>query len=473
MERYSLYLRSGLDFALKHLMVLVLGWFILFCQFWTAHAQLSVEITEGVFEPIRIAIPEFHSEGEEAARLGRRIIEVIENDLASTGLFRVIPRESHLDVAGPVDRSPGFAVWRPNNITALVQGEIVLHMDGQTDAQDQLEPDLEVKFRLWDALSEKQLSGNLYRTSRESWRRVAHIVADRIYERLTGEIAYFDTRIVYIAESGPADRRVKRLAIMDQDGAGHQFLTDGEDLVLTPRFSPTRQQITYLSYYNDQPKVFLFDLQTGEHREIGTFDNMTFAPRFSPDGKELVMSYAEDGNSDIYIYHLETEQVTRLTYDPAIDTSPSFSPDGSQIVFNSDRGRTPQLYVMNRDGSDIRRISFGRSASGRAYRYSTPVWSPRGDLIAFTRQFSKQFGIGVMRPDGSGERLLSQSYLEEGPSWAPNGRVLLFFREHQTEYGRTTLHSIDLTGHNARQLITPGDASDPAWSPAASIDRNQ
>ncbi|MDX1738161.1 MAG: Tol-Pal system beta propeller repeat protein TolB, partial [Alphaproteobacteria bacterium] len=345
--------------------------------------------------------------------------------------------------------TPRFSDWRVINAQALVNGGIQFQTDGT----------MRVEFRLWDVFAEKRMIGQALKTDRSNWRRVAHMIADRIYQRLTGESGYFDSRIVYVAESGKKTARKKRLAIMDQDGANHMFLTNGRDLVLTPRFSPKRHEITYLSYFNNRPRVYLFNIQTGRQELLGEFAGMTFAPRFSPDGDSILMSHAQNGRTDIYSMDLRTRKAKRLTNTKAIDTSPSFSPDGSQITFNSDRGGSPQIYVMNADGSDVHRISFGKGA------YSTPVWSPRGDLIAFTKQRKGKFHIGVMRTDGSGERLLSQSFLDEAPTWSPNGRVLMFFRQEPGATGRTRLFSVDLTGDNLREIVTPGDASDPAWSP--------
>ncbi|MDP6926526.1 MAG: Tol-Pal system beta propeller repeat protein TolB, partial [Rhodospirillales bacterium] len=343
--------------------------------------------------------------------------------------------------------------WRVINVQALVHGRAHIVTDGR----------LRVEFRLWDVLAEQQMVGLAYFTIPNNWRRVAHIIADAIYKRLTGEDGYFDTRIVYIAEQGALNRRVKRLAIMDQDGANHRFLTDGGSLVLTPRFSPTLQEITYLSFYGNVPRVYIFNIDSGRQEILGDFPNMNFAPRFSPDGKSVIMSMAKDGNSEIYNMLLSTRQVRRLTNHSAIDTSPSSSPDQKQIIFNSDRGGTQQLYVMNSDGSGVRRISHGKG------RYATPVWSPRGDLIAFTKMSSGIFYIGVMYPDGTGERLLAKGFNVEAPTWSPNGRVLMFFRKGRTRKdgsgGKSRLWSVDLTGHNEREIITPIDASDPAWSP--------
>ena len=301
-----------------------------------------------------------------------------------------------------------------------------------------------------------------FTTTPTNWRRVAHIISDKIYERLTGEEGYFDTRIIYVAESGPKDQRVKKLGIMDQDGANTKYLTLGNELVLTPRFNPTNQMVTYLSYFRNMPRVYLLDIETGVQEVVGNFPGMTFAPRFSPDGKKIIMSFAEDGNSDIYTMDLETRVVERITNHSSIDTSPSFSPDGKYIVFNSDRSGLQQIYVMRSDGSSVKRITFGNGI------YGTPVWSPRGDLIAFTKVRKGRFYIGVMRTDGSGERLLTENFYQEAPSWSPNGRVLVFYRETKAgskgEGFSASLWSIDITGYNERKLTTKTDASDPSWS---------
>jgi TolB protein len=302
----------------------------------------------------------------------------------------------------------------------------------------------------------QQMIGTRFTSTPENWRMVAHMVSDAVYEKLTGEKGYFNTRIVFVAESGPKTKRSKKLAIMDQDGANPSFLTNGNTTVMTPRFSSSSQDITYMTLTESTSNIYLFNIETGRQETLGRFQGMVFAPRFSPDGTKVAFSMEQRGNSDIYVMDLRSRQRTRLTYDPSIDTSPSFSPDGKQIVFNSDRGGSPQLWVMNADGSGAHQISF----SGR---YTTPVWSPRGDYIAFTKQTGGEFHIGVMKPDGSEERLLTTSYLDEGPTWAPNGRVLMFSRE--TPGSGPHLWTVDVSGRNEQQAPYPGQASDPAWSP--------
>lgn len=416
-------------------------------------AELRIDITRGVVEPIPIAISDLHGSRSDTATFGRDIASVVAADLERSGLFRPLDRAAFVNQSTVPDTVPRFADWRVINAQALVQGKVENASDGR----------LRVEFRLWDVFAEQQMVGLAYFVEPKGWRRIGHLIADAVYKRLTGEDGYFDTRLVYISESGLQNRRVKRLAMMDQDGANHRFLTDGSALVLTPRFSPTLQEITYMSYYGGTPRVYIFNIDTGRQEILGDFPGMTYAPRFSPDGKRVIMSMAKDGNSEIYTMDLRTRAAKRLTNHSAIDTSPSYAPDGRQIVFNSDRGGSQQIYVMDAGGGGVKRISYGKG------RYATPVWSPRGDLVAFTKFHQGRFYIGVMRPDGSGERLLVEDFAVEGPTWSPNGRVLVYYNQErwddQGRGGRSRLFSIDLTGHNLREIVTPLDASDPAWSP--------
>lgn len=415
----------------------------------TSTKPLKLEITEGVIEPMPIAIPDFQESGNEIQGLGQRISNVVAANLVNSGLFRSLDKRAFFSQDANFDSLPQFENWRIINAQALVTGRVIMENDGR----------LRVQFRLWDVFAGSQLEGLQFYAAPENWRRVAHKVSDAIYSRLTGETGYFDTRIVFVQEAGGKEQRIKRLAIMDQDGENVRFLTDGSALALTPRFSPTDQEITYISYQGKTPQVYLLNLTTGQQEILGRFPGMTFAPRFSPDGRQVVLSMTQDGNTDIYIMDLATRNMRRLTTNSAIDTSPDFSPDGSQIVFESDRGGSQQLYIMSANGGDTTRISFGKG------RYATPVWSPRGDTIAFTKMGGGEFSIGVMRTDGSNEKILSSSFLDEGPTWAPNGRVLMFFRETPGAQGGANLYSVDITGRNLKRVGTPGYASDPAWSP--------
>jgi len=417
-----------------------------------ARAALEIDITQGYVEPLPIAVTRFYGETEETAAYGADIAKVVSANLQRSGLFAPIDPGAFIQDPASLQAGPRFGDWRLIEAQALVSGRADMKADGR----------LRVAFRLWDVFGEAQMTGVAYSTPPGNWRRIAHIISDAIYKRMTGEDGYFDTRLVYIAESGPQNRRTKRLAIMDQDGANHRFLTDGSNLVLTPRFSPTQQEITYVSYVDRVPRIYLFNLDTGQQEVLGDFPGMTFAPRFSPDGNKVVMALERGGNSDIYVMDLRTRERRRLTNSSAIDISGSFAPDGNRLVFNSDRSGGLEIYTMTGQGAETRRISFGKG------RYATPVWSPRGDLIAFTRQHQGTFYIGVMRPDGSSERMLADGYRVEGPTWAPNGRVLAFFRRSRADdQGRysTKIYTIDLTGYNEREVVTPQDASDPAWSP--------
>ena len=434
--------------------------FYLFLFNGPAHALVEVDITRGNLDPLPIAVsPLFVEVGSEDIKDGDKIIKnvgeeisrVIEKNFKRSGLFNPLNKDSFVQKPDIAHIKPRFEDWRLIKAQALVTGKVNVTKDK-----------LRAEFRLWDVVAAKEMVALAFSTTPENWRRVAHIISDKIYERLTGEEGYFDTRIIYVSETGPKNQRYKKLAIMDQDGANTKYLTLGNELVLTPRFSPTNQLVTYLSYFRNLPRVYLLDIETGVQEVVGDFPGMTFAPRFSPDGKKIIMSFAKDGNSDIYTMNMETRVVERITDHTSIDTSPSYSPDGKYICFKSDRSGLQQIYVMRSDGSNVKRITFGKGL------YGTPVWSPRGDLIAFTKVHKGKFYIGVMRTDGSGERLLTENYYQEAPSWSPNGRVLIFYRETKTDSeGKgfsAKLWSIDLTGYNERLIETETDGSDPSWS---------
>jgi len=434
---------------------------ILFCFFVNinfANSLIEVDITRGNLDPLPIAVSPLHvdpkSEKYKEIRikeLGDEVSKIIENNFRDTGLFNPLKKDAFVQKPDIAHLKPRFEDWRLIKAQALITGKLLVK-----------DEKLKVEFRLWDLTASKEMMALAFTTTPSNWRRVAHIISDKIYERLTGETGYFDTRIIYVAESGPKDQRVKKLAIMDQDGSNTKYLTLGNELVLTPRFNPASQLVTYLSYFRNLPRVYLLDIETGIQEVVGNFPGMTFAPRFSPDGKKIIMSFAQDGNSDIYTMDIESRVVEKITEHSSIDTSPSYSPDGKYICFNSDRSGRQQIYVMNSDGSNVKRITFGSGL------YGTPVWSPRGDLIAFTKVRKGKFYIGVMRPDGTGERLLTENFYQEAPSWSPNGRVLIFYRETKSnskgEGFTAKLWSIDITGYNERMIVTETDASDPSWS---------
>jgi TolB protein len=416
-----------------------------------AQAPKRIVIPEGEFTPQPIAIPNFVAGTPGDAEVGVGVAQVITNNLKRSGLFAPIDPAAFIERISNPDNPPTFQSWKQINATYLVTGRMTRQGDGR----------LKAEFRLWDVNTNQQLAGQQYFTSPEYWRRIAHIISDQIYERATGEKGYFDSRVVFVDETGSKERRVKRLALMDQDGANVRYLTKGSDLVLTPRFSPSTQEITYMEFGQGDPRVYLFNVETGQREIVGNFPGMSFSPRFSPDGQRIIMSLQQGGNSNLFVMDLRSKSTTRLTDTPAIDTSPSYSPDGSRICFESDRGGKPQIYVMPANGGGAQRISFGEGS------YSTPVWSPRGDYIAFTKQGGGAFAIGIMKTDGSGERILTSGFHNEGPTFAPNGRVVMFFRDPGGS-GGPSLYTVDISGRNELRVPTPGFASDPAWSPLLS-----
>jgi TolB protein len=407
-----------------------------------ASAQLNITVEGANFRPLPIAIPDFASSDPS---FGREIAEIVRANLRRSGLFLPLDAASLPIQVGDVNATPDFATWRTVNVDALVMGSVTR---GGTIASS---------VRVWDTRQGAQVVGQSYNTDPNSSRRVAHIISDAIYSSLTGGSGYFDTRVIYTAESGPKANRVRRLAIMDQDGANVQYLTDGSTMALTPRFSPNGDMVTYMNFADGNPQVYLLQLSTGRQQRLASVGAMTFAPRFSPDGGTVAFSVEQGGATNIYTVGVGGGQPYQLTSGAAIDTGPSYSPDGSRIVFESDRGGSPQIYMMSSGGGNANRISFGQGS------YSTPVWSPKGDLIAFTRQSGGQFNIGVMNPDGSGERMLYSSFHAEGPTWAPNGRVIMFFQDPGGNNG-PKLQSIDIWGRNLLTIPTESYASDPAWS---------
>jgi TolB protein len=413
-----------------------------------AQAPLRIEITEGVVEPMPFATPSFVPDSSGAAELAGRITRVVVDDLVGTGLFREVPASAHIGRITNFDAPVAFADWRAINAQALVTGAVGVSGDRA-----------QVRFRLWDVFAQAPLGEGLqFDGSTGAWRRLAHKVADQVYARLTGEAGYFDSRVAFVAASGSKEARRKQIAIMDYDGANPVMLTDGSALVLTPRLSADAKRVLFTSYASGSPKVMMLEGGGKVRTVITDASGMSFAPRFSPDGRRVIYSRTVGTGADLFVSDVGGRSETQLTRGSAINTSPAFSPDGNRVVFESDRGGTQQLYVMSAAGGEATRISFGDG------RYATPVWSPRGDMIAYTKIAGGRFHIGVMRQDGSGEKLLTGSYIDEGPTWAPNGRVLMFFRESPGASGGPQIYSVDITGRNLRRVPTGGFASDPSWS---------
>ena len=414
-------------------------------------APLRIKITEGVVEPLPFAAPSFIAENAAGAEYAKMLADVVAQDLTGSGLFRAIPEAAHISKITSFSSPVQYSDWKAINAQALITGTVSGSATGQ----------ITVKFRIYDVFAGAELGKGLRFTgSTDGWRRMAHKVADVVYGRITGESGYFDSRVVFVSETGRKGARKKRLAIMDYDGANVQYLTDSASIVLAPRFSPTGDRVLYTSYETGFPHIYLLDVGSVKRKVLqNSAGTMSFAPRFAPNGKSVVYSLEQGGNTDIYLMNLSSGKSRRLTNAASIETAPSFSPDGSQIVFESDRSGSQQLYVMSASGGSPKRISFGDG------RYGTPVWSPRGDMIAFTKQNKGRFHIGVMRVDGSKERLLTASFLDEGPTWSPNGRVIMFTRETQGASGAASLYSVDISGRNLKPVKTPDGASDPAWSP--------
>lgn len=415
-----------------------------------SHSKIEININDGISEPLPVAISEFYAEDLYSIEFGAKIKEVLVNDLENSGIFRVIDNQAFVEVP-EFTKIPVFTNWRTINANMLLVAKVNLDRENNF---------VTLNYKLYDTFKEKEVENGKYKIVINGWRRIAHKIANSIYKKFLGIDGYFDSRIVFISEKGNEKNMVKRLAIMDQDGANFKFLTNGDELVLSPRFDTKSQRITFMSYKNRKhpPKVYILDLETGEQNLIGDMPGMTFAPFFAPDNDHVVMSLAKEGTTNIYEIDLNSRVKKELTNSSgAIDTSPSYSPDGTKILFNSDRnGPRSQIYKMDRNGSNIKKISTGKGS------YRTPVWSPDGKKIAFTKILSGNFYIGIMKHDGSNERLLTGSWFEEGPSWAPNSRTIIFSRQKKT--GENKLYAIDIDGNNERLFYSPTNGSQPSWS---------
>ena len=418
---------------------------------YSSKAEIYIDIDSGNINPISIAIMNIEGEESENKDIGQKISKVISNNLERSGLFAPISQDAFIDKTQDVKIKPNFENWSVINTQALLYGKITNKENNK----------IRIEFHLWDIPAQERIEGQALITEKSNWRRIAHIISDYIYKRMTGDNGYFDTRIVYVAETGSKLNRTKRLAVVDQDGENLKYLTNGKIPVTTPVFSNNSQKIAYVTYFKQVPRVYIFDIETGEQELLGNFPGMSFAPRFSPDDKYVIMNIANDGNSDIYEMNLKTKKLKKLTSHPAIETAPSYSPDGKKIAFISDRSGKPQIYIMDRDGDSVERISFGEG------QYGDVNWSPRGDYLAFVKIKNNKFYIGLMFDDGTGERLIADGYMVESPTWSPNGRRIIYYEQTPTKDGedKLTIQSIDITGHNHETINLPTGASDPAWSP--------
>lgn len=415
-------------------------------------ALLKVQVNRGIFSPIPIAVTDFVSDNSE---LGKNISQVIANDLGSSGLFRTVPKDAYIQDCESLNKVVRFPDWRLIKVDGLVYGD-VKESGGQ----------ITVTFKLVDVFSEKQMLALQMQSSKSDWRKLAHMISNTIYERLTGEKGYFTTKVAYVSETGRADQRVKRLAIMDYDGENHRYLTTGRTFVMTPRFSPDGNKIAYFTIINHQGNVYIYDINNHTTELLGRFKGMSYAPRFSADGKFILFSVAEGMTSHIFEMDLKTRTKRQLTKVPALNTSPYYSPDGSKIAFVSDRSGTPQIYIMERSGEfggeSAKRITYGQG------RYYTPVFSPNGQHLAFTKTYMGTFYVGVLKPDGTSERTLAQGFFVEAPTWSPNSQMVMYTRRTQinpnTKSEVARVYSVHVSGFNEREILTPQDATDPEWS---------
>ena len=420
--------------------------------FGPANAELKVDIIAGDFRPIPIAIQDF----EAPAKLKKQATElrdVVVADLKSTGLFRIINKNAFPENVR-MDDMPNFANWSMVKAQVLVQAKLYEAEGGKYG----------LKYYVWDVAGKEQIEAQDLQGSAKSARRLAHIMADGIYERLTGEHGYFDTQIVFIGQSGDIRSPTKRLAIMDSDGYGMRFMSDDRVMVMSPHFSPNMRTIVFLSYRDDDPMVWTLNLNTGEQRRLGKFGGMTFAPRFSPDGTRIALTLAKNGTTNLYEYDIEDKTLRQLTSGDYIDTSPSYSPDGKKLAFNSNRSGSQQLHILDLETMKDKRLSFGNG------RYATPAWGPRGDFIAFTKIVDETFYIGIMTPAGKNERILASGWFMEAPSWAPGGRRVVYYETEKMPDGKgrqSHIRSVDIMGQNDYEIKLPDGLSglEPTWSP--------
>lgn len=419
----------------------------------STRAELHVDIVAGGVDPISIAVQKFEVDKGVSSSDAKMLRDVVENDLKRTGLFRIVNHDAFPEYV-KMNQMPNFTNWMAIKVAALVQASVKL--EGKDNYK--------LEFYLWDVNGKEQIEAQSLVASKKSVRRLAHIMADAIYERLTGEIGYFDTQIVFIAESGDVTARNKRMAIMDQDGYGMRYLSDKKTFVMSPHFSPNMSTVVFLSYRNDDPMVWALNLENGDQTQLGNFGGMNFAPRFSPDGAHVALSLVKNGTTNIYEYDVYAKTLKQLTFDKGIATSPSYSPDGRYLAYNSDSSGSQQIHVLDLKTGNQRRISFG------AGRYATPAWSPDGQFIAFTKMADDTFYIGIMNPDGRHEKILAGGWYMEAPSWAPGSRRVVYYETERSEDGEdriSHIRSVDITGQNLYDIELPDglNGTEPTWSP--------
>jgi Periplasmic component of the Tol biopolymer transport system len=375
---------------------------------------------------------------------------LIARDLGTTAEIMALPPTQKDYYSYPEVTAPTFSKWRSKGAKILITGFV------------QARADQRITFGCYayDVDKGREVARKGFVVAPDEWQRAAHKCSGLAYTAVTGAPSIFDTRIAYVAESGPAAARVKRLAIVDSDGTNHRYLSAGESMALTPRLSPDGRQIAYVSFLTGTPHVRIRDVDGTNDRALLQPGTLSFAPRFSPDGKRIVFSMTMNGNTDIYSASIDGSAPVRLTTSPGVDTDASFAPDGNRIVFESDRSGSQQLYLMDaHDGSAQRRLTFGGAA------YAAPDWSPDGNWIAFTRRDPGGRRVGVLKRDGSGEQLLSAGPGDEGASWAASSRELVFQRSDPA--GNSSLLRVSLDGSEPRSVVLPQGGSDPDWSGVA------
>jgi TolB protein len=402
-----------------------------------AAAQLRVEITGVGSNQFPISVAGFKRDGE----IPQPVDEIIRDDLKRSGRFRMID-------AGPTPlpdtAAVSFGEFTGRGADALVVGSVARLADGRFD----------LRFRLYDTVKQTQLDALSYVSSAAELRLNAHRIADRIFEKLTGERGVFATRIAYVVQLGKTSFE---LQIADSDGANAQPALRSREPIMSPAWSADGTRLAYVSFESGKPVVYVHSITSGQRRVLANFHGSNSAPAWAPDGNRLAVVLTRDGLSQIYSINADGSNVQRLTRSAGIDTEPAFSPDGRLIYFTSDRGGGPQIYRMNADGSGVARVTFSGD-----YNVSPRV-SPDGRLLAYIGRRGGRFQVHTLDLATNQEMALTDTALDESPSFAPNGRMLLY----ATEVGRRgILSSVSVDGRVRARLSGPsGDVREPTWGP--------